>query len=66
MKANPKIIPISHVRERPLAIALPVIVASSGMLSGGASVLRKTLERENAAMLSAAIPTSHQDVYSKT
>jgi len=42
---KPKIIPISHVRERPLAIALPVIVASSGMLSGGASVLRQNLIR---------------------
>lgn len=52
-KANPKIIPISHVRERPLAIALPsVIVASSGMLTGGASVYyaKTLLERENAAI----------------
>lgn len=52
-QGNPPIIPISHVRERPLAIAKPsVIVASSGMLTGGASVYygRVLLERENAAI----------------
>lgn len=52
-QGNPPIIPISHVRERPLAIAKPsVIVASSGMLTGGASVYygKVLLERENAAI----------------
>lgn len=50
---SPPIIPIGHVRERPLAIAKPsVIVASSGMLTGGPSVYyaRVLLERENAAI----------------
>lgn len=51
--SNPPIIPIGHMRERPLAMAKPsVIVASSGMLSGGASVYyaKTLLERENAAI----------------
>lgn len=51
---TPSIIPISHPRERPLAIAKPsVVIASSGMLSGGASVYyaQALLERENAAIL---------------
>ncbi len=50
---NPPIIPISHPRERPLAIAKPsVVIASSGMLSGGASVYygQALLERDNAAI----------------
>lgn len=49
----PPIIPISNPKERPLAMAKPsVIVASSGMLSGGASVYyaQTLLERENAAI----------------
>lgn len=52
-KAQPPIIPIAAARERPLAIAKPsVIVASSGMLTGGPSVYYAThlLERENAAI----------------
>lgn len=52
-KGTPPIIPISHKRERPLAIAKPsVIIASSGMLSGGASVYygQALLERDNAAI----------------
>ncbi|MBV9386766.1 MAG: MBL fold metallo-hydrolase [Chroococcidiopsidaceae cyanobacterium CP_BM_ER_R8_30] len=51
--STPKIIPIAHPRERPLAMAQPsVIIASSGMLSGGASVYyaKTLLERENAAI----------------
>ncbi len=50
---KPPIIPIGHPRERPLAIAKPsVIIASSGMLSGGASVYygQALLERDNAAI----------------
>jgi len=48
-KANPKIIPISHVRERPLAIALPMIVASSECSVEAHLYYAKTLlERENA------------------
>ncbi|HEY9693745.1 MAG TPA: MBL fold metallo-hydrolase [Oculatellaceae cyanobacterium] len=50
---TPPIIPIGHPRERPLAIAKPsVIIASSGMLSGGASVYygQALLERDNAAI----------------
>ncbi|HEY9874625.1 MAG TPA: MBL fold metallo-hydrolase, partial [Candidatus Obscuribacterales bacterium] len=50
---KPPIIPITHPRERPLAIAKPsVIIASSGMLSGGASVYygQVLLERDNAAI----------------
>ncbi|NEP00745.1 MAG: MBL fold metallo-hydrolase [Symploca sp. SIO2E9] len=49
----PPIIPIARKEERPLAMAKPsVIVASSGMLSGGASVYyaQTLLERENAAV----------------
>lgn len=52
-KSTPIVIPISHVRERPLAMARPsVIVASSGMLTGGASVYyaKTLLERENSAI----------------
>jgi len=52
-KSQPPIIPIASPRERPLAIAKPsVIVASSGMLTGGPSVYYATLllERENAAV----------------
>lgn len=51
--SQPVVIPIAHPRERPLAIAsASVIVASSGMLSGGASVYyaKVLLERENAAI----------------
>ncbi|AFZ11428.1 beta-lactamase domain protein [Crinalium epipsammum PCC 9333] len=51
--SHPPIIPIAHPKERPLAIAKPsVIIASSGMLSGGASVYYATtlLERDNAAV----------------
>ncbi len=47
------IIPISDRGDRPLAMAKPsVIVASSGMLTGGASVYyaKTLLERENAAV----------------
>lgn len=50
---TPPIISIGSPRERPLAMAKPsVIVASSGMLTGGASVYYATtlLERENAAI----------------
>ncbi|MBW4576279.1 MAG: MBL fold metallo-hydrolase [Aphanothece sp. CMT-3BRIN-NPC111] len=50
---TPPIIPIGNKRERPLAIAKPsVVIASSGMLSGGASVYygQVLLERENAAV----------------
>jgi len=49
----PPIIPIGHPRERPLAIASPsVIIASSGMLTGGPSVYYAgvLLERDNAAI----------------
>lgn len=52
-KSNPPIIPITRPQERPLAISKPsVIVASSGMLTGGASVYyaKTLLERENAAI----------------
>jgi Cft2 family RNA processing exonuclease len=51
--STPPIIPISSPKERPLAIASPsVVVASSGMLTGGPSVYYATtlLERENAAI----------------
>ncbi len=51
--AAPEIIPISRREDRPLAMARPsVIIASSGMLSGGASVYyaQTLLERENAAL----------------
>lgn len=50
---TPPIISIGSPKERPLAMAKPsVIVASSGMLTGGASVYYATtlLERENAAI----------------
>ncbi|MGB5960633.1 MAG: MBL fold metallo-hydrolase [Coleofasciculaceae cyanobacterium] len=52
-KGTPAVIPISSPRERPLAMAKPsVIVASSGMLTGGASVYyaKTLLERENASI----------------
>ena len=51
--AMPPVICIDHPRERPLAMAKPsVIIASSGMMSGGASVYygKILLERENAAV----------------
>ncbi len=47
------IIPIGSPKERPLAMAKPsVIIASSGMLTGGPSIYYATtlLERENAAI----------------
>lgn len=50
---TPPIIPIGSPRERPLAMAHPsVIVASSGMLTGGPSVYyaASLLERDNAAI----------------
>lgn len=50
---NIKVIPISDPKERPLAMAKPsVIIASSGMLTGGPSVYyaQGLLERENAAI----------------
>ncbi|HLO50729.1 MAG TPA: MBL fold metallo-hydrolase [Kamptonema sp.] len=53
LNGMPPIIPIGNIKERPLAMAKPsVIVASSGMLSGGASVYyaKTLLERENAAI----------------
>jgi Cft2 family RNA processing exonuclease len=51
--ATPPIICIDNPRERPLAMAKPsVIIASSGMMSGGASVYygKILLERANAAV----------------
>ncbi len=51
--ATPPIICIDNPRERPLAMAKPsVIIASSGMMSGGASVYygKILLERQNAAV----------------
>jgi Cft2 family RNA processing exonuclease len=51
--ATPPIICIDNPRERPLAMAKPsVIIASSGMMSGGASVYygKILLERKNAAV----------------
>jgi Cft2 family RNA processing exonuclease len=51
--ATPPIICIDNPRERPLALAKPsVVIASSGMMSGGASVYygKILLERENAAV----------------
>jgi Cft2 family RNA processing exonuclease len=51
--AMPPIICIDNPRERPLAMSKPsVIIASSGMMSGGASVYygKILLERENAAV----------------
>jgi len=50
---TPPVIPISSPKERPLAMARPsVIIASSGMLTGGPSVYYAAvlLERENAAI----------------
>lgn len=47
------VIPIASPKERPLAMAKPsVIIASSGMLTGGPSIYYATalLERENAAI----------------
>jgi Cft2 family RNA processing exonuclease len=52
-KSSPRIVSISSPKERPLAIAHPsVIIASSGMLTGGASIgyAKILLERENAAV----------------
>ncbi len=52
-KSSPRIISIGSPKERPLAIAHPsVIIASSGMLTGGASIgyAKILLERENAAI----------------
>ncbi len=52
-KSKPVVIPISKPQERPLAMAKPsVIIASSGMLNGGASVYyaKTLLERDNAAI----------------
>ncbi len=52
-KSKPVVIPISKPLERPLAMAKPsVIIASSGMLNGGASVYyaKTLLERDNAAI----------------
>jgi uncharacterized protein len=51
--STPPIICINSPRKRPLAIAQPsVIIASSGMMTGGASVYygKILLERENAAV----------------
>jgi Cft2 family RNA processing exonuclease len=51
--ATPPVICIDNPRERPLAMAKPsVIIASSGMMSGGASVYygKTLLERDNAAV----------------
>ena len=52
-KFKPIVLPISLWSERPLAIAKPsVIIASSGMLTGGPSLYyaKSLLERENAAI----------------
>jgi Cft2 family RNA processing exonuclease len=52
-KSSPRIISIGSQKERPLAIAHPsVVIASSGMLTGGASIgyAKILLERENAAV----------------
>jgi Cft2 family RNA processing exonuclease len=52
-KSSPRIISIGSHKERPLAIAHPsVVIASSGMLTGGASIgyAKILLERENAAV----------------
>ncbi len=52
-KSSPRIISIASPNERPLAMAHPsVIIASSGMLTGGASIYyaKTLLERENAAI----------------
>jgi len=52
-KSKPVVRAISRPQERPLAMAKPsVIIASSGMLNGGASVYyaKTLLERDNAAV----------------
>jgi Cft2 family RNA processing exonuclease len=52
-KSSPRIISIGSAKERPLAMAHPsVIIASSGMLTGGASIYyaKTLLARENAAV----------------
>ena len=52
-KSKPIVIPIAHTQERALAMVRPsVIIASSGMLNGGASVYyaKTLLERDNAAI----------------
>ncbi|WP_310428282.1 MBL fold metallo-hydrolase [Chamaesiphon sp. VAR_48_metabat_135_sub] len=52
-KSSPRIISIGSPKERPLAIAHPsVVIASSGMLTGGASIgyAKILLERENGAI----------------
>lgn len=52
-KSSPQIISIASPSERPLAMAKPsVIIASSGMLTGGASIYyaKTLLEREHAAI----------------
>ncbi len=52
-KSSPRIISIGSPKERPLAMSHPsVIIASSGMLTGGASIYyaKTLLERENAAV----------------
>lgn len=52
-KSKPIVIPIARTQERPLAMVRPsVIIASSGMLNGGASVYyaKTLLERDNAAI----------------
>jgi Cft2 family RNA processing exonuclease len=52
-KSSPHIISVGSARERPLAVSKPsVVIASSGMLSGGASMhyAKMLLERENAAI----------------
>lgn len=52
-EAKPRIVSIANPKERPLAMAHPsVIIASSGMLTGGASIYyaKTLLERENAAV----------------
>jgi hypothetical protein len=52
-KGTPAVTPIASPKERPLAMARPsVIIASSGMLTGGPSVYYASvlLERDNAAI----------------
>jgi len=52
-EGTPPIIPIASQSDRPLAMAKPsVIIASSGMLTGGPSIYyaKTLLERENAAI----------------
>jgi Cft2 family RNA processing exonuclease len=51
--ARPQVVAIARPEDRPLAMAQPsVIIASSGMLNGGASVYyaKVLLERQNAAL----------------